>query len=174
MNKFHLFCLVTILFVLTGCSNNEKLDTPVSFYYLNTQITYGTEESVFSYEERECKGLSTEEIVSLYLKGPTSQVLISPFPAETILITFQQNDNEILITLSDQYAQLNGLALTKANACIAQTLLRMTDANRIIISCESKSLGGESRIELAKTDLILVDDYAGKSDISVPTNSIHE
>lgn len=166
MKKLLIALFFLILFCFAGCAKNDKLEQPASFYYLKTDIAYGTESGVFSSEERECKGLSTEEIIGLYLKGPVTEGLKSPFPFNTTLVTLQITESEISVTLSDEYAELTGLSLAEANACICQTLINFTGAERVIISCETKALNGEARFEFTKADMILIDDSIEHADVT--------
>ena len=160
--------MFTLALFSAACSHGEKMEKPVAFFFLNSQITYGAEDGVFSSEERECTGLSTEEILRMYLKGPETPELISPFPANTFLISLLVSESDITITLSDSYAHLTGLELTKANACIAKTLFAFSQADRVIICCESKPLNGETRIQLTRSDLIFVDQSIGSATKSIP------
>ena len=154
-------CLILLSFLLIGCENEEEFEKPVSFFYLNAEIQYGTDNGVISAEIRESNNLSTEEIVSLYLAGPQSQSYRSPFPDGTALVSMQISADTIYITLNDRYADLSGLSLSLANTSIAQTLLELTTAEKIILTCESKPLGGSSRIEIMQEDLLLVDESVG-------------
>lgn len=158
-----LWALLLILMLCLGCSKHYKYKAPVSLYYPNAEITFGHDSGVISAETRESKDLSTEEIIRLYLAGPLDPIHNSPFPKDTALITMQTENESVTITLSDAYASLSGYSLTIANSCLAKTVMELTNLDRVIICCETKSIGGEARIELTMDDIIWVDDSKGYS-----------
>ena len=76
-----LLCMLT-LFSIAGCKKTESYTNPVTFYYLGNDLSYDAQASAIQGETREGAGMVTlENMLTLYLQGPESEELSSPFPA---------------------------------------------------------------------------------------------
>lgn len=151
-----LLCLVLCL----GCSEKPEPKDPVHLYYSKAEISF-EELGVVSFEVRESSELTAEEIIRLYLAGPTEQGLISPFPDDTSLISIHVEDQSVTVTLSDTYASLSGYPLAIANCCLYKTVSSLTGLKTVIICCETKALGNDVRMQLTEQDFVLVDQSTG-------------
>jgi len=157
-----LLCFVTALSILilcVGCSG-QKIKKPVNFYYLKTEYTIGTEDSVIAPEIRESAGYTSDQILlTQYLRGPKGNHLTSPFPAGTALLNVEQTNRCFYITLTDSLAMLSGIELTLACSALAITCAQLTDAPIIQIQTESAMLDGEPYIVISTDSLFLADVY---------------
>lgn len=159
-----LLCFV-ILFCLVGCTKQqEKLHDPIEFYYLHStqknQIQHGSEHSVITPESREGLGLRRHPglLLDQYLKGPKTEYVQSPFPSGTTLIEWTSDDAVLTIILSDEFAELSGIELTIACACITKTFLELGGFDTVIIQAETLMLDGKASITMNSSNLLLFDD----------------
>lgn len=134
MKKYFALLLTFLLLPMTGCA--QKAD--MQFYYPCTEIQYGNTDGVISNEARTAPGHEEDLIylMKLYLEGPLSQNLYSPFPKGTLLQSLTQEDSSIHIKLSGQLDTMSGLDYTIACACIASTCFDLTDAQAVTVSTD--------------------------------------
>ena len=158
--------IFVLAFSLAACVYEEEpeLVDPVNFYYLRVQdpenLYHGTADSVVLAEQREAFGVRDFLTVLLerYLSGPTSEGLVSPFPAGTKLKAWELSGNMLTLTLSNEIAQLSGMDLTLACACLTVTCLELTDAEAVQIRAESATFGSKASITMTRNDLVLLDE----------------
>ena len=154
-----LLCAVLpLLLLLCGCQSEPKLKQPVRFHYPNAQISYGTETGLIGSEQREGSDMDTAQLLNVYLQGPSDLELTNPFPKGTSLISLSQQGTTLTLTLSNRYADLSGIDLSLANACLAKTAMELTGAREVVIRCESKPLDGDDSVRLTADTLILYDE----------------
>lgn len=171
MKKYAIILCVIILLSLCACTPEQALQEPVAFYYPKAQVSYGTADGAITFELRESASLQNIDLLSLYLKGPVGETLAQPFPENVDIMHFQFEDQEALLVLSDNYATLSGLSLSVANACLAKTVMELTTADTVSISCESKPLDGETVIILSKQSLILFDESISDASSNTSTEA---
>ena len=139
MKRVICLMLALLLLLLTGCQYNESggILEPVEFYYPRTSegFLYGTDSGVFAAEAREASGHTGDlnYLISMYLHGPQSENLRSPFPADCTLEQVRAGGNTLNIVLSEAFMQLEGTELTLACAGLAQTFLPISGMQRIRI-----------------------------------------
>ena len=138
-----LICIFFLLLFLAGCQGQkDNVQVPANFYYVQSEITLdGATNAVLS-EVRECCdcGGDLKSMVGLYLSGPLSPELRSPFPAGTQVLEISQEESTIYLKLNAAYAELKGYNLTSANYCLAKTLLEYTGASTLQIDAENEEL----------------------------------
>ena len=158
MKKWILLLLIGATF-LCGCSKQTpELQKPVSFYYVPAEYSFNVTDSAILPELREGNGIDDlSEMIALYLKGPVDPELHSPFPPETKLLRLEQADQTLILTLSDDFASIQGHKLTLACAVISKTCLELSDCVKIQIRAESATLDGEKFIEMNASSLLLLD-----------------
>ncbi len=150
-----LLCLLLMLPCL-GCSNGEK---SILFYYTRAEFLYGTQDAVIAQEVREAPGHEDDldYLLNLYLEGPLNQNFISPYPEGTAFQGFTYSDATMYVTLSQEFAQLEGMDHTIAAACMAYTCFQLTAAEKVVIKCNSEKYGNRS-ITLTRESMVLFDD----------------
>lgn len=153
---FVLCCLMLLILGSCGASEEEIL-----FYYTRADFAYGVRDGVIDSEKREAHGREAdlEYLLTMYLEGPLSQTLTSPFPAGTALVGFTYSDATMYVTLNEAFAQLEGMDHTIASACLAYTCFQLTAAEKVVIKCNSEDYGNRS-ITLSRDAMILFDDSA--------------
>ncbi len=160
MKKVCLILLCCIL-LLSGCKKqDEKILAPVHFYYLCTNITYGTSDSVITSEARESQGHEQDytHLLSVYLEGPKSPELYDLFPVGTRLHKLEFSKKTAIITLTDEFANAQGLDLTLNSACIAKTCISLTGCKKVELRCETAPLGDSGVIIMDESTLLLLDE----------------
>lgn len=155
--------VLLLIFTLCSCTSQSKsVQAPVAFYYRSTDVEYGAQSGVITYEIREVKG-HTEDyqyIINQYLNGPKSSGCISPFPAGTTLEAFSLHNNKVDIMLSPHLAILTGSDLMVACACLTKTVLELTGVNSVQISSENGLLNNEESITLTADSFAYWDESA--------------
>lgn len=156
------FIAAAVLVCLSSCSSNSKeVDFPVSFYYSSKSISYNTSDGVIASEIREYKGYENNlpGLLAMYLSGPLSKDLVSPFPKGTALISLKVHDDEVHILLSEEFAKLTGMDLTIACTCISMTMFGVTDCSSVALQAQNTLLNGVEILRFTPNDMILLDDY---------------
>ena len=150
--------LLTLL-LLSACSapapdNQQQLQ----FYYCTVDSGFDADSSAIRAESRECNSLTNvEEILTVYLAGPQSADLCSPFPAALHLVSVTTDAPAVSITLSRELSDLTKLDLTMACACIAMTVMALTGTETVHISAEDALLNGQQTITMNAETLQLLD-----------------
>lgn len=161
MKKWILWLLIgALLLGCWGCApRQEKLTYPIRFYYLPDEYTFGAADSVFEWEAREGNGMQNDlnALLTLYLQGPQSQNLHSPFPSGTELLHLDRMEDTLHITLSEEFASIQGFKLTLACAALTKTVLELTDCVNVRITAETATLNGKKFIIMNAENLLLLD-----------------
>ena len=160
MRKMLCLILAFSLLFLTGCKQEEpEIEVPVKFYYCAREVTFHNEHGVFQYEQREAKDLMDDYValMNLYLSGPVSEHLISPFPRRLTATAVSVNGSNVTIALSSTIAILTDIRLTKACACIALTLFDLKQANTVTIHAIVPAFGESKSYTISRQDLALLD-----------------
>lgn len=153
---------VLLIFLLLlsfwGCTDGNQNQNTVAFYYRNPEFNYDAQCSPLTVEKRDSAVFSSpEETLAAYFAGPVSENLTNPFPAELKLILMAKDADTLYLTLSDEFADLDGLELTFACCCIAKTCMELTNTKNVVISAETSLLGGEKSITLNENNMNLLD-----------------
>lgn len=148
--------LCCMLLMLCGCTAKND---DILFYYPRKDFSYGTQDGVIASETREAPGHEEDldYLLTMYLEGPLDPSLHSPFPRGTALEGFTYSDATMYVTLSEAFAQLEGIDHTIASACLAYTCFHLTAAEKVVIKCNSEDYGNRS-ITLSRDAMILYDD----------------
>ena len=140
MKRLILF-LLAISFALscTACAGTEE-DHP-SFYYLRTEdtIAYGKEDALIAPVAQEfSENIQPDQVWQLYFSGPGKEGYRSPFPRGTGLQGLTQKENLLILELSPEFSELDGIRLTLAGACLAATCRELTGMERIQVRSGSQ------------------------------------
>lgn len=161
MKRFLCAALAGLLaFTICACAvQSQNLQEPVRFYYRRAEITNGQTDSVIAPEEREAAGhtVDLKWLLAEYLKGPQMDDYVSLLPAGTTLVDVRQDEGVLVITLSDSFAQLTGLDLTIACACLTMTVLELTDAAEVTICTQSQGQDGTPCVTMDRSCFVLLD-----------------
>ena len=137
-----LLLLFTIIFSLFACDSGEQ--NSVSFYYCRdaAQYQYFEDNAVVCAEQRDLQGHRDDlrYMVGLYLAGPMTEGLITPFSKSTKLLSVQKEEDQILIELSDHSKILTDSEFTLACAALTMTCMDFTECRKVSISSGGRSV----------------------------------
>ena len=153
--------LLALLLLLCGCTGPESSsDQHVTFYYVRNEINFKSEDGVIASEVREIgdRGDDLAYLLSLYLQGPQSDTLRSPFPENLTLVQVQQQEAYLEVVVSHRLTNLTGIELTLACSCLAQTCMALSGAQEVRISAQEQLLDGASYITITADSLLLSND----------------
>lgn len=155
---FVLFLACFMMLVFTGCHTNTPVEEGPAFYYCAADLNYDMQSKAILSEHRtDAQNGSLEETLTLYLAGPQSETLRSPFPAGLTLVQAHRGYTDLSITLSDELAALSGLELTIVCCCLTLTGMELTGAEQVVISAENALLNGQKSITMDRNSLLLLD-----------------
>ena len=161
-----LLCLLLALALLAGCTGsgtNEK-ESGVRFYYRSADGDYFSEQGAMGFERRNLdeNQADVDAMMALYLKGPLSPELTSPFPSGMRLVRSEMTSSEITLTFDDSLAALTGIGLRLACACIAKTVWEYSGCDTVTIRAQTLELDGKESIVIHPDKLVLKDHSAGQ------------
>lgn len=145
-----LFLLVCLVF--TGCSF-KKADKPVAvFYYSHGVQDADNNQTMVVAERREISPNATDlrTLLSLYLVGPLSEDLVSPFRFVRLL-TLETEADRLNITLGGGEISMTDIQFHLACACMTLTCLELVDVDQVTISLGSRTA------TMSREDLVLID-----------------
>ena len=148
--------LLTAVLLLTGCSFFSESQQPVLFYYQQAEYQLGKSDGAIAVEERDGTGhiTDTDYLLRLYMAGPHSEELISPFPEDVQLTNIRTGKNVITLTLSGSPDALSDSEKILACSCLTLTCLEITDSDSIMICW------GEDIITMNRSSMTLFDESA--------------
>lgn len=148
-----LWSLTLLSFFFFGCTT-QKLQEPVAFHYPSADYIHSLDGSLLDSELRETEGMeSTQSILDLYLSGPQSAHLANPFPAGCRLTAIELLEDAVILTISDELAQLTGISLSLACASLSVTCMELTGAQTVQIRAQTQLLDGDEEIVMTKDTL---------------------
>lgn len=150
-----ILCLSALLLSLVGCSSfgSGSKDTVV-FYYPRKQFRYGSEDGVIAAETRDLSNHADDLtfLLKMYLLGPLDDALDTPFPKNTVLLSREEEEGVLVITLSDTGTQMEPVRYTLACACLAKTCSEKTGIHQITV------IRGSQSLTIDDANLLLLDD----------------
>ena len=153
MKYFLSFFLVLVL--LAGFASCDQPEA-VTYYYLRDESNYisGTANGIIVGEIREAASSvhDLQNLLILYLHGPSNESFRSPFPRGTTLIRVEQTSTSLVVHLSREAASLKNTELTLACACMAQTCFALTPVDSVTITADDMSM------TMTRNSILLVDD----------------
>ena len=150
--------ILGFLLSMSACYREDTQPQGIPFYYCVTQPDYTTGSTVLSAEHRsDVPENSLLQALELYLAGPKSAELQSPFPQNLKLVNAYQEGSTVYLTLSPELAALDGLDLTMACGCLTLTTLALSGAQQVEICAVSGLLDGQRTITMDKNTLLLLD-----------------
>lgn len=150
--------ILTLCLVLTGCATTPNR-TVLNFYYCADQLDFGPEDTVVRSETRKetLDHLAYSDIIESYLEGPVSSNLRTPFPEETALISITIEQQTANVVLNNAFAQLTGIDLTIACACLSLTVGEITGCAKVQISAQNALVDNRESIIIDINELSFVD-----------------
>lgn len=152
---------LAFLLLLTGCTVHENdSDDQAAFYYVRSEISFQAADGVIAPELREIGDRSNDlaYLLSLYLQGPQSDTLRSPFPENLTLVQVRQQEAYLEVVVSHRLSDLTGIELTLACSCLAKTCMALSGAQEVRISAQEQLLDGASYITITADSILLSSD----------------
>ena len=154
-----LVCLILCVLALLlcfGCTADEaEPQGGISFYYPMTELSFQPDSSCFASERRQVDSISWVQTLNIYIAGPESEQMRSPFPAALLIKQVTVEDNTVHLTVSNHLASLTGLDLTLACSCLCMTATELTGTEEAVISAEDALLDGQKSISMSKNNILL-------------------
>lgn len=163
MKRSVVLILCLVLLLAAACGRQEAvseadMEQPVKFYYCQTgeAETYENETGALAWELRDLgpERLKAAAILELYLKGPETDGLRSPFPSGLEVEETQLQNGILTVTFSEELDKLTGIRKTRAAACLVYTLTEFADIKAVQLD------GWES--PLTREDFLLSGDILGE------------
>lgn len=135
-----LLLLLSLALSCLGCQGGTEAEH--AFYYLRTEstIAYGKEDALIAAESQDLgPEMDPEDILRLYLNGPTEENLRSPFPKGTKLLSVTEESKALTLILSLEFSTLDGIQLTLAGACLTATCHDLTGIETIRVCSGEKT-----------------------------------
>ena len=154
---FSLLLVIAVTLSLAACASRNA----VTYYYVRNEDEYlfGEADGVMVGESREAAGHVDDlrYLLILYLHGPISENLKSPFPMGTKLVELTREGDSLTIQLTSIFTVLEGTDLSLACACLSRTCFDMTDVQTVTIT----AMGRETvSVTMERDNLLLMDDSA--------------
>lgn len=152
-----LLCMLLLL-SLWGCARKDK---PVDFYYLrnSNDFIYGSANGIVTQESRDASSHTADlkYLLTLYIQGPVTENLVSPFPMGCKLCSVSQVDNVVSVVLDPTFKELGGMDLTLACVCMAKTCFSITAADTVHIQVQNEQ-GEPVTLETITANNLLLED----------------
>ena len=152
-----LVLLLMAAMLLSGCSLfSSGKQQPVLYYYQTANFRLGQSNGAIAAEERDGTGHITDlnYLLRLYLTGPLTENLISPFPADVQLTGVRTGQNKVTVNLTGDPGSLSPTQKTIACACLTLTCLDLTEEESVMI------FWGDEIISMDRSVLTLFDSSA--------------
>ena len=134
----------SLMIALSGCIAyaQPRYEDPVRFFYRSADVAYQDPAGVIQAETRDAaqNRRNSEQLLRMYLEGPESQELRSPFPAGTKLVQFDLNGESAQIMLSFSGTEPKGIDLSIAFACLTKTCLEIAPVKSVTITLENSTV----------------------------------
>ena len=162
MKKCIALLLVITSLLAAGCAREEKPDIrqPITFYYPRQTLVYNASDGVIRGEVRDMEGIDggVEFMLNMYLSGPITPELKTPFPEHARLVSIVITDTNATLTVTRPFSTLTGLDLTVACACLTMTTISLTGVETVTIQADSALLDSAKQITMDKDCFLLLDD----------------
>ena len=155
-----IFCLWLILTGCSGVHNSGPTASELTFYYAVNWSADSVGDSTVDSEKRTMEIFTLQQLMDAYLAGPLSENLSSPFPSGTELISVNEGENGLELTMSGEFFTLQGVDLTIASCCLARTVCDYVQVEQITLVDEMDRI----RLDLRPDDFLLEKTFENPSD----------
>ena len=156
-----LFFVCVLLFSACDGSpaENEEM-MKLKFYYCVEEVDQLSATVAVDSENRRVQVYTLSQLMEIYLRGPTSDALRTPFPEGTQMISLLEEEDGLKLTMSGAFFTLQGIELSIASYCLARTVCEYLDSDRIILVDEMDRI----RIEIQPDNYLLQNEYSSDSE----------
>lgn len=154
--------LIALIIVLFLPSCNSRVPTkgkPVTFYYVQNELAYGTDAPLLVPTTRMVDETENgvDKIIRIYLNGPTSYDCISPFPGGTELVDIYSDGDKAVLILSPHIGTLSPGKQTIAYACLTRTVIELTGVSAVQLRLEHNLVNGAEEATFTLDSFTLFD-----------------
>lgn len=156
--KRSLFLSLLFLLLLTGCGEGHigsEEPRSVTFYYASAGTEQLSADVAIGMEDRSVQVYTLNELMDVYFRGPVSDNLKSPFPSGTSLVGISETADGIQLTMSGEFFTLQGVDLSIASCCLANTVCDYVDVQQIVLVDEMRRIS----LKLHPDDFLLQNHY---------------
>lgn len=153
---------VVIVFSMCSCmKRNVEIHEPVNFYYCNVDVSYNTSDGVICPEIHDAERFSGDLFILMteYIKGPETDLLSSPLPVGTQLVSVEKMNDIAHVTFNKSFASLSGIHLSTACSCVLMTLNDYAGITQVNIQAENAQLDNKDVLIMTMSDLVLMDSF---------------
>ena len=127
-------------------------------FHPQADYLYAQNGQILGFELRETAGIhDITALLDLYVKGPHSAIFNNPFPSGTLILSCQQSNDILILTVSDEFSQLSGIDLMLSCACLARTGMEITGATAVHIRADTLLLDGDDEIVITQDTFLFTD-----------------
>ena len=153
-----LICLILMATMASCTQTQQDEEGNVTFYYRTDPDSYQPDASIISPDHRTVEDTTRiHNILNLYLAGPETTTLFSPFPKRTTLLDVAQQEGSVTITLSEAFTSVAGFDRTVACVCLAKTVIDLTGCEQVVILSGDSTDPSSINITLTADDILLTD-----------------
>ena len=149
--------------LLSGCGSgggNSSESVSLNFYYCVEDIDQLTSAVAVEAEGRNVQVFTLTQLMDLYLRGPTSDHLRSPFPDGTEMVSLAEGEDGLEVTMSGAFFTLQGIELSVASYCIGKTICDYLGTEQVIVVDEMNRI----QMEIAPDDFLLENSFHSESE----------
>ena len=163
MRGYKILSVVLVLVLLSGCTSaiaqRPQMINPIDFYYCRQDAAFGSETGALGYETIELgrTDMTVEEILALYLQGPISDTLRSPFPKELACTGATLDGGVLTLRLNDAYGALSGVECSLVSACLTMTLTQIKFVDSVRVETPSALLYAQTEQKYSEDSFVLFD-----------------
>lgn len=155
-----MICVLLCIAMLCACGRQApEYAQPAKFFYCNKEISYNSPNGVISSEIREAKDCNgnVELYLQSYLNGPEFNHLYLLIPSGTKLLSSEIRDTTIHLSFSKELAQLSGVELTTAGACLMLSLHEFSGIDTLILTAEGELMDEKEAFTISMEDIVTMD-----------------
>jgi len=151
-----LIALLLTLILLAGCSVSPRSSGQTVLYY-PAQYDPADPQKLITEVPYKGVGDTAEDILADYFAAVTDPTIV-PFPSGVSIHSLKLKEDHATIVLSDQFAQLSGVNLTRSCICITRTVSELTGVSTVTVGCKTELIDGEQAITFSNSDILWIDE----------------
>lgn len=154
---------LVLALILSGCAargENTEEKISLNFYYCVEGTDQLTSSLAVDAESRNVQVFTLTQLMDLYLRGPTSDQLRSPFPDGTEMISLREGEAGLEVTMSGAFFTLQGIELSVASYCLGSTICEYLGTDHIIVVDEMERI----RMEIAPDNYLLNNSFSSEAE----------
>lgn len=167
MKRRTLLLLFAVALLLSGCvyatHQAQAADADnYTLYYMTSDLETASGGDAIGSETVLLEGLgelnvsaAAEKLMEALLEGPRSEMLKSPFPTATQVLSAVLKDGHATVDLSYPYSTLSGVSLTIADYCITLTLTQLSEIKSVSVTVRGQELAYRDKQYFSDEDVLL-------------------